>query len=116
MRQMNTASMLLVAAVLALSTGCDLLDTEQPNIVEPGDVESEAGALARRVGAISDFAFAQDGDGTMFEDGHILLSGLMSDEFMLSTTPPTEQEIDQRRVVEKKTTPYDMFHKPPPAP
>jgi hypothetical protein len=101
--------MLLVAA-LALSTGCDLLDTDQPNIVEPEDVESEAGALARRDGAISDFSFAQDGDGTLFEDGHILLSGLMSDEFMLSTTPPTEQEVDQRRVFENNSTVYDMFH------
>jgi hypothetical protein len=101
--------MLLVAA-LALSTGCGLLDTDQPNIVEPGDVESEAGAEARRVGAIADFAFAQDGDGTGFEDGHILLSGLMSDEFVLSTTPPTEQEIDQRRVFENNSTLYDMFH------
>ena len=109
MRQMKTASMLLVAA-LALSTGCDLLDTDQPNIVEPEDVETEAGALSRRVGAISDFSFAQDGDGTQFEDGHILLSGLMSDEFMLSTTPPTEQEVDQRRVFENNSTLYDLFH------
>jgi len=109
MRQMKTVSMLLVAA-LALSTGCDLLNTDQPNIVEPEDVETEAGALARRVGAISDFSFAQDGDGTLFEDGHILLSGLMSDEFMLSTTPPTEQEVDQRRVFENNSTVYDLFH------
>jgi hypothetical protein len=109
MRQMKTGSMLLVAA-LALSTGCGLLDTDQPNIVEPGDVESAAGALARRVGAIADFAFAQDGDGTQFDDGHILLSGLMSDEFVLSTTPPTEQEIDQRRVFENNSTLRDMFH------
>lgn len=105
---MNTAGMLLAA--LALATGCGLLDTDQPNIVEPGDVESEAGALARRVGAIADFTFAQDGDGTGFEDGHILLSGLMSDEFVLSTTPPTEQEIDQRRVFVNNSTLYDMFH------
>jgi hypothetical protein len=104
---MNPASMLLVAA-LALSTGCGLLDTDQPNIVEPDDVESEAGAEARRVGAISDFAFAQDGDGLV--DGHIHLSGLMSDEFMLSTTPPTEQEIDQRRVFENNSTLLDLFH------
>ncbi|HEX2217407.1 MAG TPA: hypothetical protein VHG35_01285 [Gemmatimonadales bacterium] len=109
MRQTTTTSMLLVAA-LALSTGCGLLDTDHPNIVDPDDVESEAGAEARRVGAIADFAFAQDGDGTGFEDGHILLSGLMSDEFVLSTTPPTEQEIDQRRVFENNSTLYDMFH------
>ena len=109
MRQMNTASMLLVAA-LTLTTGCGLLDTDQPNIVEPGDVESEAGAEARRVGAIADFSFVQDGDGTQFEDSHILLSGLMADEFVLSTTPPTEQEIDQRRVFENNSTLYDLFH------
>ncbi len=106
---MTIAGTLLVAA-LALSTGCGLLDTDQPNIVEPGDVETEAGAEARRVGAIADFAFAQDGDGTLFEDGHILLSGLMADEFVLSTTPPTEQEVDQRRVFENNVTLFDLFH------
>lgn len=109
MRRMTTTGTLLIAA-LALSTGCGLLDTDQPNIVEPGDVETEAGAQARRIGAIADFAFAQDGDGTQFEDGHILLSGLMADEFVLSTTPPTEQEIDQRRVFENNSTLFDLFH------
>ena len=106
---MTTAGTLLVAA-LALSTGCGLLDTDQPNIVEPGDVESEAGAQARRVGAIADFSFAQDGDGTMFEDGHILVSGLMADEFVLSTTPPTEQEVDQRRIFVNNGIIFDLFH------
>lgn len=98
-----------VVLLLLTSVGCGLLDTDQPNIVEPGDVETPAGAEARRVGAIADFSFAQDGDGTQFEDGHILLSGLMSDEFVLSTTPPTEQEIDQRRVFELNSTLYDVF-------
>ena len=106
---MTTAGTLLIAA-LALSTGCGLLDTDQPNIVGPGDVETEAGAQARRIGAIADFAFAQDGDGTQFEDGHILLSGLMADEFVLSTTPPTEQEVDQRRVFVNNSTLFDLFH------
>ncbi len=98
-----------VVLILLTSVGCGLLDTDQPNIVEPGDVETPAGAEARRVGAIADLAIAQDGDGTQFEDGHILLSGLMSDEFVLSTTPPTEQEIDQRRVFENNSTLYDVF-------
>ncbi len=100
----------MTAATAVLATiGCGLLDTDQPNIVEPGDVETPAGAQARRVGAIADFAFAQDGDGELFVDGHILLSGLMADEFVLSTTPPTEQEIDQRRVFEVNSTLYDVF-------
>ena len=84
--------------------------------MEPGDVETPAGAEARRVGAIADFSFAQDGDGTLFEDGHILLSGLMSDEFVLSTTPPTEQEIDQRRVFEHNSTRLRLFSQPAPGP
>ena len=108
MRQ-TTLAALLVAAACAGSTACGLLDTDQPNIVDPGTLESPEGAQTRRLGAISDFTFAQDGDGTQFEDGHILLSGLMSDEFVLSTTPPTEQEVDQRRVFENNSTLSDLF-------
>jgi len=98
----------LLAATLSVA-GCGLLDTNQPNIVDPGTLDSPEGAQTRRIGAITDFAFAQDGDGTLFEDGHILLSGLMSDEFVLSTTPPTEQEIDQRRVFSNNGTLADLW-------
>src|SRR5262249_7046961 len=75
-----------------LITGCGLLDTQQPNIIDPGTLNSPAGAEALRTGAISDFAFVKDGDGTQFADGLILVGGLLSDEFVLSTTPPSEQE------------------------
>lgn len=111
MPQGISASMLLFA-VIALP-GCGLLDTNQPNIVRPGDVETPAGAEARRIGAISDFALAKDGDGDIDEgitEGHILLSGLMADEFVLSTTPPTEQEIDQRRVFPNNSSLFFGFH------
>jgi starch-binding outer membrane protein, SusD/RagB family len=109
MRPLTYAGVLLATAVV-VSAGCGLLDTDQPNIVDPDILDSPEGAQTKRIGAITDFAFAQDGDGTQFEDGHILLSGLMADEFVLSTTPPTEQEIDQRRVFESNSTLFDMFH------
>ena len=104
--------MTIAGAVLAAITtvaGCGLLDTNQPNIVDPGTLDSPEGAQTRRIGAITDFAFVQDGDGTQFDDGHILLSGLMADEFVLSTTPPTEQEIDQRRVFPENGTLADLW-------
>jgi hypothetical protein len=82
--------------VLSFTAGCGLLDTEQPNIIEPGGLGSPEGAEAQRLGAISDFSFVKDGDGTQFDDGLILTAGLLSDEFIHSTTPPSEQEIDQR--------------------
>jgi hypothetical protein len=98
--------------LLLLVGACGLLDTESPNTVEPGELDSPAGAEARRVGAIADFAFAKDGDGDLDlgrTDGQVLLSGLMTDEFVLSTTPPTEQEVDQRRVFENNSTVFDMY-------
>jgi hypothetical protein len=84
-----------VAAAFVVGS-CGLLDTQQPNIVDPGTLTSPAGAESIRTGAITDFAFANDGDGSEFQDGLILISGLLSDEFVHSTTPPSEQEIDQR--------------------
>jgi starch-binding outer membrane protein, SusD/RagB family len=88
----------LPSLLLALTAACGLLDTETPDIIQPGDVESPEGAQARRAGALADWAFVRDGDGTEFVDGEILLTGLMADEFVLSTTPPGEQEVDQRRI------------------
>jgi hypothetical protein len=92
LRSLPTAVLLLLMPL----GGCGLLDTEQPNIVDPDAINSPEGAQSLRLGAIADFAFAKDGDGSQFDDGLILVSGLLSDEFLHSTTPPSEQEIDQR--------------------
>jgi hypothetical protein len=108
-RLLRSLRSLMTTALLLPLLSCGLLDTSQPNIVDPGTLDSPEGAQTRRIGALTDFAFAQDGDGTQFEDGHILLSGLMADEFVLSTTPPTEQEIDQRRVFDNNSTLADLF-------
>ncbi|MFL5402357.1 MAG: hypothetical protein ACJ8BF_06025 [Gemmatimonadales bacterium] len=97
MTNLSLRSVRTAALVLLLPLGaCGLLDTEQPNIVDPGSVNSPEGAQSLRLGAIADFTFVKDGDGTQFDDGLILTSGLLSDEFVHSTTPPSEQEIDQR--------------------
>jgi hypothetical protein len=97
MTNLSLRSVRTAALVLLLPLGaCGLLDTEQPNIVDPGSVNSPEGAQSLRLGAIADFTFVKDGDGTQFDDGLILTGGLLSDEFVHSTTPPSEQEIDQR--------------------
>jgi hypothetical protein len=92
----TTLQIAALAILLASSTGCGLLDTDEPNIIDPGNLNSPAGADALRDGALSDFAFAKDGDATQIHDGLILVTGLMGDEFIFATTPPSEQEIDQR--------------------
>ena len=52
----------------ALTAGCGLLDTDKPDIVEPGTwrARGRPGPARRRV---ADFAVVQDGDGTGFVDG-----------------------------------------------
>ena len=113
---MRTKTLRTAALVFALSLagGCGLLDTEQPNIIDPGTLDSPAGATALRDGALADFAFAKDGDGTQTDDGLILVTGLMADEFMHSTTPPSQQEIDQRKPSPDNASvsdPYFNLHK-----
>ena len=95
MRKTYSSRVILSAAAVVLA-GCGLLDTQQPNIIDPGSLGSPEGAASLRLGALADFNFAKDGDGTQTEDGLILVAGLLSDEFEHSTTPPSEQEIDQR--------------------
>ena len=80
--------------------GCGLLDTDHSDTIDPGNLDTPEGAQSSYLGAITDFTLAKDGDGdldpTLGTDGLVLLSGLLADEFIFATTPPSEQEIDQR--------------------
>ncbi len=101
---------LLVAAALALPTGCGLLDTDQPDIIEPGGLETPEGAEALRVGALHDFGFVKDGDGSQFDtEGLVLLTGDMADEFMHSGFIPSTVEFDQRLLVPNNSSLDDVF-------
>jgi len=102
---------LRAAALLTLIPlgACGLLDTDQPNIIDPGEINSPEGAMALREGAIADFAFAKDGDGTQSDDGLILAGGLLADEFIHSTTPPSQQEVDQRTTALINPTLSDVY-------
>jgi starch-binding outer membrane protein, SusD/RagB family len=101
----STAPLLLAGAA-----ACGLLDTNQPNIVGSDNLDTPAGAATKRLGAISLFTLAKDGD---FEpvgipgnpdpsnsndasDGYILTSGLLGDEFVNPGFIPSRTEIDLR--------------------
>ncbi|MGH7704093.1 MAG: hypothetical protein ACREMO_13445 [Gemmatimonadales bacterium] len=87
-------------ALLILQSGCGLLDTATPDIIEPGKLESPEGAAARRIGAIRDFGLAKDGDGSQFgTEGLLALTGDMADEFAHSGFIPSTVEFDQRMVL-----------------
>src|SRR5918995_2732740 len=94
--------------LFAGATACGLLDTEQPNIVGPEELDTPRGAEARRLGAITTFTLAKDGDFNPVaipgsedtfndnSDGHILTSGILADEFVNPGFIPSRTEIDTR--------------------
>lgn len=99
-----------VAATLLLAgaAACGILDTETPNIVGAEDLDTPAGAATKRLGAISIFTLAKDGDFNPVavpgsedtfndnSDGHILLSGTLADEFVNPGFIPSRTEVDLR--------------------
>jgi hypothetical protein len=102
------APALAFTLLLAGAAACGLLDTEQPNIVGSEDLDTPAGAATKRLGAISIFTLAKDGDFNPvavpgsedtfndFSDGYILLSGILTDEFVNPGFIPSRTEVDLR--------------------
>jgi hypothetical protein len=76
---------------LAACSPTDVLDVEDPDIINPGDVQSAAGANAVRIGALARFNSSTSGDESLF-----LLGGLFADEWVNGDSFIARQEIDQR--------------------
>jgi hypothetical protein len=109
------------AMLVALgAAGCGALDTQNPNIVDAGNLETPAGAATKRLGAVSQFILAKDGDfnlvyvpGTTIyndgSDGHVLLSGDLSDELVNGGFIPSRTEIDLRQGQPTNVTIADYY-------
>ena len=103
----------LVLGALALTACSGLLDVKSPDVINPKDIQNADGALAAYNGAIGDFAFANDGDNGGTE-GQILVSGVMTDEYIDVETFPTRIEYDSRAISERNgtlTAVYFNLHK-----
>ena len=85
----------MVLGALALaSTACDtteFLGVEDPDIINPSNVQSAAGANAVRLGALSRLNSASSGGESM-----LLLGGLFTDEWINGDSFIGRQEVDQR--------------------
>lgn len=98
----------VVTLFLAGAGGCGILDTDQPNIVREENLNTPEGAATKRLGAISTFTLAKDGDFNPVavpgsedtfnddSDGYILTSGILSDELVNPGFIPSRTEIDLR--------------------
>jgi hypothetical protein len=87
----------LVLAAAAAFFGCDpktaLLEAVDPDIIDPSAVQSAAGAVAVRNGALSRLRGA-----TADDESSWLFGGLLADEWASSSTFVQNDETDQRQI------------------
>jgi hypothetical protein len=86
-------------ALIAVPTACkkdSLLQVTDPDILNPGNFETPAGATPLRIGVIADFTAAFDG-GT---DSFVTMTGNLADELLASDTFDGRLTINARKSVE----------------
>lgn len=86
----------LAAAALLAAAGCsptDVLSVTDPDIVNPADAQSAAGANAVRLGALARLNAATSGGEGMF-----LLGGLFADEWINGDSFAARWDIDRRSI------------------
>jgi hypothetical protein len=91
----------MAMAGVALVASCqptEFLQVEDPDIVNPSDVQSAAGANAVRLGALARLNAATSGAESL-----LLLGGLFSDEWNNGDSFIARQEIDQRVITPQNT-------------
>jgi starch-binding outer membrane protein, SusD/RagB family len=104
-RATTLLSLAMVAGLVVLAANCspdDLLSVEDPDIINPSNVQSSAGAEAVRLGALSRFNGATSG-ATGQDESLFLLGGLFSDELINGDSYIARQEIDQRVITAENT-------------
>jgi hypothetical protein len=109
LRRTAAVASLAVAAAGALPlASCspdEFLTITDPDIINPQDVQSPAGANAVRLGAISRFKMATSGSPPTGADTSslFLLGGLFADEWINGDSFIARQEIDQRVITPENT-------------
>ena len=98
-RRALSAMSLAAAGMLGLAacSPTELLEVRDPDIINPSNVQSVAGANAVRLGAIARLNAATSGGSTNSE-GLFLLSGLFADEWNNGDSFIARWEVDQRSI------------------
>ena len=99
-RSLPARAALIAASCVAMACSpTEFLQIEDPDVINPSNVSSAAGAEAVRVGALARFNVATSGGESL-----LILGGLFSDEWNNGDSFIARQEIDQRTI-----TPQNNF-------
>lgn len=93
-------AVLAVAVTLAACGGLkdNLLEATDPDLINPGDLETPDGASALRNGALFRFRAMTAGTTTSGSEGTWLLGGLLADEWSTTSTFQENDQVDKRDV------------------
>lgn len=104
--RMHISSRRAIVAALVAAAGLaacndlkqNLLEAPDPDIIDPSAVQSAAGAVAVRNGALSRLRLMTTGSGGAGTEGTWLLGGLLADEWSTSSTFVQNDETDERSI------------------
>ena len=102
-RARTVGALALALASLASLAGCNLdkfLNVTDPDLINPSDLASAAGAEAQRIGALSAFNQATSGQVAGAEATFFLYGGLLADEYRSGDTFIERNATDQRNVLD----------------
>lgn len=109
------AGALVAATVIAGCNTDQILEVTDPDIINPTDVSTLAGADALRLGALYRFQVATTGTtGTNSGDTEFLIGGLLADEWRSSDTFLQRNQIDRRSITTDNAEvsgPYRLMHR-----
>jgi starch-binding outer membrane protein, SusD/RagB family len=104
---MRLTRILPLAAILTLG-GCSVadqvLEVTDPDVINPGDINSASGAEALRVGTLARLNLATSGN-----ESFLLLGGLLADEYRSGDTFTERNEADRRNSLPNNTNVRDAF-------
>ncbi|HVT39799.1 MAG TPA: hypothetical protein VHE78_12180 [Gemmatimonadaceae bacterium] len=111
-RSLRPAVAVVIAAMLAALASCSrdtLLGVAQPDLINPGDLNSADAAEGLRIGAIRNFKLM-----TALDESSWFYGGLLVDEWKSADTFTQRDETDQRNVTEENslvTVAYRDIHR-----
>ena len=98
-----------MVAVGACSLNDTLLETTDPDLVFPDQLDSPEGAAGLRIGALQRWRFSTGGDNTNGQESTWLTGGLLADEWGTASTFVQNDELDERRIkLDNNTVTFDF--------
>ena len=111
-RVRRAMAVVAAAALVLTAQGCDrdgLLEVQNPDIINPDDLNNAQGISALHAGAVSEFVWQMD-NGTPGGGGALALyTALFTDEAMHASTPPAVRDWDLRNVPVSNTISPGIF-------